>query len=300
MFFKIVILKITDDSLAAAVQSVVNRMENYFLAKEKLIMRAKKAIINFDDPWGKKLYEKYEEKAIGIGVVWRSDIYATEVENYGLSGIGDIYKGKNFITRIKLPLPGIHNIYNSMMAFETAFQMNIRPKDIKDALCAIGPIEGRFECIRDEITVIIDYAHTPEALETLLKTAKSVTDSKNSIIIVFGCGGERDREKRPLMAKVAENYADIIIVTNDNPRNEAEEAIISDIVGGVSKNNYGIVYNRQLAIESAIRRANTNDTVIIAGKGHEKYIIDKNGYHDFDEKVIIKEALKRRRCEVDR
>ena len=148
-------------------------MEKYFNAKEKLIANAREVIINFDDPWGKRLYEKYACKATGIGVVWRSDISATDVEISGLAGIGYIYKGKNFLTRVKLPLPGIHNLYNSMCAFEAAYKMHLLPKDIKEALSRLERIGGRCECIRDEITVIIDFAHTPYALENILKTAKS-------------------------------------------------------------------------------------------------------------------------------
>ena len=269
-------------------------MENYFLAKEKLINSAKSVIINFDDSFGKRLYEKYKEKATGVGVVWRSDVSATEVENFGLLGIGYIYRGKNFLTKVKLPLPGLYNIYNSMLAFECAYQMNISPKRIKAALEGIESIEGRCECIHGDITAIIDYAHTPEALENILKTAIYNKKLGQKITLVFGCGGNRDYEKRPVMAKVAEKYADKIIVTNDNPRDEDEEKIISDIVRGFEKSKYGVITDRALAIRYAIKEASSGDIVIIAGKGHEKYIIDKDGYHDFDEKSIVENALKLR------
>ncbi len=273
-------------------------MENYFHAKEKLICRARCAIINFDDPKGKELYEKYENKSTGIGVVWRSDRNASEVENYGLCGIGYVYRGKNFLTRIKLPIPGLYNIYNSMLAFECAYKMNVSPKCIKEALTTLAPIEGRCECINDDITVIIDYAHTPFALENILKTANIDKKSRQKIHLVFGCGGERDPSKRPMMAAVAEKYADRVIVTNDNPRSEDEERIISDITGGFTKKSYAVITDRAAAIEHAIKSADDGDIVIIAGKGHEKYICDKNGYHHFDEKEIIYRALKLRKNEV--
>ena len=269
-------------------------MEKYYHAKEKLIASAKEAIINFDDPWGKKLYEKYKDKSTGIGIVWRSDRNATDLKNHGLNGIGYIYKSKNFLTRIDLKIPGMHNVYNSMLAFETAYKMNVPPKSVKEALALSECIEGRCECIRADVTVIIDYAHTPEALENLMRTVTKERHYPTKVWLVFGCGGDRDKTKRPLMAKIAEKYADKIIVTNDNPRNEAEEFIIKDLIGGFENANYGVIYDREVAIKTAIANANENDIIVIAGKGHEKYIIDKNGYHPFDEKSIINTALKER------
>ena len=274
-------------------------MEKYFNAKEKLIKNSDMAIINFDDPWGKRLYEKYENKATGIGVVWRSDIYATDVENFGLCGIGYIYKGKNFITRIKLPLPGLYNIYNSMLAFDVAYKLNISPKNIKSALESIDKIDGRCECIFDEITVVLDYAHTSYALENILKTINYDKDLRQKVVLVFGCGGERDPSKRPLMAKVAEKFADKIILTNDNPRGEDETKIIRDIESGFTKKCYAVIRDRKEAITYAIRNASVGDIVVIAGKGHEKYIHDKNGYRYFDEKEIIKNAMKLRKGEEE-
>ena len=272
-------------------------MEKYFYAKEKLIKNSDMAIINFDDPWGKRLYEKYESIATGIGVVWRSDVYATDVKNFGLHGIGYIYKGKNFITRIKLPLPGLYNIYNSMLAFETAYKFNISPKCIKNALESIDKIDGRCECIFGDITVILDYAHTSLALENILKTINYDKDLGQKIILVFGCGGERDPSKRPLMAAVAEKLADKVILTNDNPRGEDETKIIRDIESGFKNKEYAVIKNRAEAIKYAIKSASPSDIVVIAGKGHEKYIHDKNGYHRFDEKEIIENALKLRNHE---
>ncbi len=272
-------------------------MEKYFDAKEKLIKNCDMAIINFDDPWGKRLYEKYQSKATGIGVVWRSDVSATEVENFGLCGIGYVYKGKNFITRVKLPLPGLYNIYNSMLAFDTAYKLRISPKNIKTALESIKSIDGRCECIFDEITVIIDYAHTPLALKNVLKTINLDKNIGQNLILVFGCGGERDPSKRPLMAKTAEEYADKVIITNDNPRCESEEKIINDIKSGFTRKSYAVITDRAEAISYAIKNAKVGDIVLIAGKGHEKYIQDKNGYRYFDEKAIIYDALKLRKSE---
>lgn len=272
-------------------------MEKYFDAKEKLIKSCDMAIINFDDPWGKRLYEKYKNKSTGIGVVWRSDVSATDVENFGLCGIGYVYRGKNFITRVKLPIPGLYNIYNSMLAFDAAYKLKISPKSIKAALETIKSIDGRCECIFNDITVIIDYAHTPLALKSVLKTIKLDKNPEQKLILVFGCGGERDSSKRPLMAKTAEEYADKIIITNDNPRGENEEKIINDIKSGFSRKCYAVITDRAEAITYAIKSAKVGDIVLIAGKGHEKYIHDKNGYHYFDEKALINDALKLRKSE---
>jgi len=269
-------------------------MENYFHAKEKLIASSEIAIINFDDPWGKKMYEKYTKKSVGIASLWRSDSNAINVENFGLDGIRYTYQGKSTSTKIKLSLPGFYNIYNSMLAIESAYRMNVPIEKIKSALMGIKCIKGRFETITDSITVILDYAHTPLALESVLETANGIKKSGQKITLVFGCGGERDFLKRPLMAKTAEKYADRIIVTNDNPRSEDENKIISDILSGFELNKHGVIADRKEAIEYAVRNASDNDIVIIAGKGHEKYIKDKKGTHLFDEKIIVKNSLKLR------
>ena len=269
-------------------------MDKYLAAKEKLINSAKEVIINCDDPKGKALYDKYEYKATGIGVVFRSDRSATDVESYGLSGIGYIFRSKSFLTRINLPLPGIHNIYNSMFAFECAYKLSLSPKCIKETLFELAPIEGRCECINADITVVIDYAHTPRALESVLRAAREEADGKRKITVVFGCGGERDREKRPLMARVAERYSDFCVLTNDNPRKEPPEQIIADVSSGFTKDSYKIIPDRREAIEFAIITAKANGIVVIAGKGHEKYYCDESGYHHFDEKEIIYHALKKR------
>ncbi len=272
-------------------------MENYFRAKEKLISSSESAIINFDDPYGKKLYEKYKEKSIGVSMVWQSDSNAADIESYGIDGIAYAYRTKNLLTRIRLSLPGLYNVYNSMFAFEASYKMNVCPKVIKDALENTKSIDGRFEIIKGEPNVIIDYAHTPFALESLLKTINSLKNIGQKIILVFGCGGERDWSKRPLMASVAEKLADKIIVTNDNPRSEDEGKIISDILCGFKKETHGVILERELAIRYAITSAEKKDIVVIAGKGHEKYIKDKNGTHEFNEKEIILNSLKLRNKE---
>ena len=269
-------------------------MEKYFSAKEKLINSCNKAIINLDDLYGRALYEKYRKKSIGVGILWEGDFNVREIENLGFEGIRYIIRTPNFHTRITLKTPGVYNITNSSLAFTAANAIGVLPKNIKSALEILSCIEGRFECISRDITVIIDYAHTPVALDNLLKTVKSCKKPKQKLTLVFGCGGDRDKEKRPLMAKAAELYADKIIVTSDNPRTEDPQKIITDIVNGFGRGSYGVVLNRKSAILYAIKNAVPGEVIVIAGKGHEKYICDANGYHKFDEKKIIAQALNAR------
>lgn len=270
-------------------------MKNYFEAKERLIASCESAIINYDDEWGKKLYEKYEKKSTSVAIIGKSDCHAEMIESLGIRGTKYLLRKKNLSTKINLALPGIYNVYNSALAFEACYKYNIPLNEIKKSLESISCIDGRFETFVSDITVIIDYAHTPLALEMLLKTTNNIKKAGQKITLVFGCGGERDASKRPLMAKAAENGADKIIVTNDNPRNEDENKIVSDILSGFKDSKHGVILDRKSAIEYAIASASAADIVIIAGKGHEKYVSDKSGIHDFDEKSIVLNSLKLRK-----
>jgi UDP-N-acetylmuramyl tripeptide synthase len=176
-----------------------------------------------------------------------------------------------------------------------AIAAGVKPCIAKRAISAIEKIEGRGEVIHDKITVIIDYAHTKDAFNCILKTAALSRAVGSKLITVFGCGGEREKEKRPAMARLAEELSDFVIVTTDNSRCEPPANIIKDIVSGMTKpEKRKIISDRKTAIETAIELAEEKDVVLILGKGHEKYNIDKNGYHPFDERKIITEALNRR------
>jgi len=171
--------------------------------------------------------------------------------------------------------------------------LNISKDVIIDGLKNTGGVAGRFETITNDkgISVIVDYAHTPDALENILNTAKEF--AKGNIITVFGCGGDRDTTKRPLMGNIAQKLSDIAIVTSDNPRTEEPKAIIEDILKGLdtNKENYKVVIDRKEAIERAIEMAKKDDIVIIAGKGHENYQIIGKVKHHFDDKEIAQEFL---------
>ena len=162
-------------------------------------------------------------------------------------------------------------------------------------IAEITSLKGRFEIIKDEITVIIDYAHTENAFYNIMKELNSLKGS-NRLSVVFGCGGERDKSKRPRMAQIAEEFADKITVTQDNSRKENPKDIICDIIRGFDRKSYYVCEDRAEAIEKAIIEAKRGDIVAVIGKGAEKYNIDKNGYQEFDEEKIINASLEKRKA----
>ena len=166
---------------------------------------------------------------------------------------------------------------------------------MKEGISALYCIPGRLErAVRAEecgFDVFIDYAHTPDAFENLLRSIRDVKDVDGRIIFLFGCGGERDRSKRREMAHIASRFSDVVIVTSDNSRGESPERIISDILRGIDKEKeYKVIKNRESAIEYAVRVSRTGDIIVLAGKGHERYEIDDKGKHPFDEREIVRRA----------
>jgi UDP-N-acetylmuramoyl-L-alanyl-D-glutamate--2,6-diaminopimelate ligase len=268
--------------------------DRYFEAKLKLFSICKTAIFNIDDPYARRaLGLSRTERSINAGVIWRGDVYATDIENRGLDGISYMYHGKNFIFKMNLRLAGIYNVYNSLLASALAIDMGCKPCEVKKAVESIEEIHGRYEIIKGDVTAIIDYAHTPTAFEAILKELRALAEN-DELWVVFGCGGQRDREKRPQMARIAEKYTKNIIVTSDNPRDEDKNNIFEDIKRGFSE-EHPIIENRKEAIRAALLFANDGDIVAIIGKGPEKYNIDANGYSDFDERKIVENALRERR-----
>lgn len=265
-------------------------MSSYFAAKLKLFDLCRCGIFNIDDEYSKRAYELCNTRKISAGIIWRGDCWATNIETHGFDGVDYIYHQRNFSFKMKLSLPGIYNTYNSMLAAALCIDMDCKPCSVKNSLEHISNISGRYEIIKDKITVIIDYAHTPSAFESILKDLALVKGDKR-LKVVFGCGGNRDREKRPMMAKIAEKYADKIIVTADNSREEQIKDIICDIIRGFERGIYEIIENRADAITEAIVNSSDGEIIAIIGKGPEKYNIDSSGYHPFDEKEIISSAL---------
>ncbi len=272
-------------------------MEEYFAAKKRLLDSSRTAVINLDDPYGRRLYKESWKNSISVGVLWRGDVYATHVEDGGFSGVEYMYHGKNFNFTMRLKTAGVHNVYNSMLATAVAADIGVRPCVIKEALADMNGICGRFEIIKDRITVIIDYAHTDKAMEALLSEIRKYTPSSVRLHTVFGCGGERDKSKRPRMAAVAERYSDLITVTSDNPRREDPGQIITQILAGFTGDTHKVIEDRAEAITNAIVNAEDGDIVVLVGKGAERYSIDKSGYREFDERKIVRAALEARRNE---
>ena len=196
-------------------------------------------------------------------------------------------------------LAGRFNVYNTLAAIGAALSEGVRIDHIISALAEFQACPGRFELINEgqPFGVVVDYAHTPDGLENILKTAKEIT--KGRILVVFGCGGDRDRKKRPIMGAIAAKYSDIAIITSDNPRSEDPNFIISEVEDGVrqeAKNHpafhYEVIADRRQAIERAIRLAEAEDIVLIAGKGHETYQILKDKTIHFDDREEARKAIR--------
>lgn len=273
-----------------------NSMEDYYTTKLKLFKQSKFGIFNADDRYSSQAMKDCECDSLSIGIVHDADIMARDVVLSGLDGSQYIYRETGRLFKVILKLGGAFNIYNSMMALCAAIKLNVKPCVAKTAVASIDFIDGRLEIIEGDVTVIIDYAHTEEAFKNILKTIKISKKREQNLIVVFGCGGERDKTKRPKMAKIAEEYSDTVIVTNDNPRGESENEIIEDVLSGFSDDTKRtVITSRKSAISHAILSANKGDVIAIIGKGHERYNIDKNGICNFDERTIIKEALNKRK-----
>ena len=271
-------------------------LEDYREAKEKLFHKTTVAnIINIDDNGGAKIYQNIKNlktPAYTYGIDNEADFRASNIK-IDARGVSYTLKTPTYEEEIFVPVPGKFTVYNTLAVIAACYMLNI-PKDvIIDGLKNTGGVAGRFETITNDkgISVIVDYAHTPDALENILNTAKEF--AKGNIITVFGCGGDRDTTKRPLMGNIAQKLSDIAIVTSDNPRTEEPKAIIEDILKGLdtNKENYKVVIDRKEAIERAIEMAKKDDIVIIAGKGHENYQIIGKVKHHFDDKEIANECL---------
>src|SRR5690625_3076846 len=253
----------------------------------------KYAILNADDPNFEYFYRITSAEIITYGMNNPSDISAKDI-NISSKGIRfslTTFKGN---TDIDLQLIGRFNVYNALAAIAAALVEGVPLDYIKNSLSELRSVDGRMEIVDEgqDFLVLVDYAHTPDALDNVLKTVKEFSVGK--VITVFGCGGNRDKFKRPVMGEIASQYSDFVIVTSDNPRSEDLIKIMGDIEEGLnrSKNQkYELLADREKAIERAIHIANKSDVVIIAGKGHETYQIFKNKTIEFDDKTIARKYL---------
>jgi UDP-N-acetylmuramoyl-L-alanyl-D-glutamate--2,6-diaminopimelate ligase len=270
-------------------------LEDYFQAKAGLFRGLKSegwAIINLDDPYGLRLKDIASCKVCEYSFRdKKAEVYGELIEN-NLNGIRLNVYFRGEILAIHSSLFGLPNAYNILTAVATALSANISPDIICQGIAQFSGVKGRFQLIDcGDFSAVIDYAHTPQAITNLLSTLKPLT--KSHLIIVFGCGGNRDPQKRPLMGISAEQGADKIFLTTDNPRNEKPEAIINDIFAGLrNPSKADIILDRGTAIITALNSAKKGDVVAIAGKGHEDYQEIAGVFHHFDDHEVITKWLK--------
>ena len=273
-------------------------LENYFRSKAKLFENISPpafAVINNDDKYGRRIKELTKARIITYGIKNKADIRARDIKfdclhtEFKLLGAG-------LETDFRSRLIGIHNVYNILATVGWALQEGITPATIKSVLEGFSLVPGRLERIdfAGDFSVFVDYAHTEDALKNILKTLRPLT--KKRIIVVFGCGGERDKTKRPKMGRLASELSDYAIITSDNPRSEDPMEIIRDIKRGIKKNNYSVMPQRLDAIRESLSLAKPGDIVLVAGKGHENYQILKDRSIPFDDREAVKECLKSMNC----
>jgi UDP-N-acetylmuramoyl-L-alanyl-D-glutamate--2,6-diaminopimelate ligase len=275
-------------------------MENYFEAKAKLFeglatqehKKRATAVINIDDRYGEKLIERISNTVptVTYGMSQRADFRAS---NYRTEFAGTSYqldaKGRSYLVRI--PLIGRFNVANSMAALAAANALGIQLRDAILSLARSPQVPGRLEMVpaKRQFQIFVDYAHTPDALLNVLKTLRELEPRK--LVVVFGCGGDRDREKRPQMGRVADQLADHAIITSDNPRKEDPDAIIAQVEKGFRSNRYEKIVDRAKAIAHAISLAQPRDVVLVAGKGHEAYQEFADHTIPFDDIAVARRAL---------
>lgn len=273
-------------------------MDDYFAAKALLFTPdylTGTAIINLDDPYGQKLIQSLPtEKVWTYSVSDRqADLYTTNLD-YKATGVEGILQTPKGEIKFSSPLVGQFNLANLLASVGAVLQLGVSLETIANSLDGFNGVPGRMERVQvngqQDITVIVDYAHTPDSLENLLKASRPFITGK--MICVFGCGGDRDRTKRPLMGKIAADLADLVVVTSDNPRTENPEQILADVVAGIPSEVKPIVQgDRALAIKMAIEMAEKGDGVLIAGKGHEDYQILGTEKVHFDDREEARKVL---------
>ena len=267
-------------------------IKDYFESKLKLFNMCKNGFVNIDDLQGAKIPGMFPE---------------SEITRYGIDNSGDFLARDITITnsyvdfrakltdrndRVKVDIPGRFTVYNALLAIAICKKIGIDAETMKEALLNVK-VPGRSEMVDNklEIPIMIDYAHSPESLQNILKAVKSYT--RGRVISVFGCGGDRDARKRPVMGEISGKIADYTIITSDNPRTENPKSIIEEIEDGIkkTKGKYEVIIDRKEAIKKAIKMANKTDIIVLAGKGHEPYQEINGEKFDFDERKIVKEII---------
>jgi len=262
-------------------------MEKYFAAKAKLLdylLPHGTVVFNADDPAWRAL--RTDRRRVAFSERLASEVHANDIR-FGPRGSEFSLALGEESARVRLPLIGNFNVMNALAAAAAAFAFGVPTATIAGRLSTMPQVPGRLEVLREAPTVLRDYAHTPDALERALDAVRPFAPER--LIVVFGCGGDRDRGKRPVMGEIAERRADLAIVTSDNPRTEDPEKILDDIERGMVRDNHERIEDRRAAIERALSIATPADVIVLAGKGHEDYQIRGTEKLPFDEKVIVGE-----------
>jgi UDP-N-acetylmuramyl-tripeptide synthetase len=282
-------------------------MQEYAAAKKRLFCQLATdgiAVFNIDDPYALEMMEGVEPgkrfccslKAPGP-VVACSRSFCAEIRHAstGFSDVSVYFPGSD--VDMQIPFPGAYNVMNVLEAVAAGFGLGLDPGALCRSLSAVSPIDGRMERIGDAatpFTIFVDYAHTPDALRKALGTLRELMPSGSRLFVVFGCGGDRDKKKRPEMGRIASETADMVILTSDNPRSEEPEVIIDDIEQGMSEGRHIRIGDRRAAIGTAIAMLNPGDILLVAGKGHEKYQEIKGRREYFSDQETIRTYLKTR------
>lgn len=266
-------------------------MEDYFQAKRKLFEAGPTvSLVNIDDPWGRRLAAEFEPltfSALGT----EADFSAADVR-FNATGSDFTVLSEYGDLKVHTALPGSFNVSNALAALAGAIALGVAPETAVETLAGVGRVPGRMEPVEEgqDFAVLVDYAHTPDSVENVLRAAREFTEGR--LIAVFGAGGDRDRTKRPLMGKAGAEIADLTIVTSDNPRSERPEAIIEEILAGIEdRSRVETEIDRDRAIGEAIRIAEAGDTIVIAGKGHEQGQEFENRRIHFDDREVARRHL---------
>jgi UDP-N-acetylmuramoyl-L-alanyl-D-glutamate--2,6-diaminopimelate ligase len=268
--------------------------ENYFNSKRILFENADIAVTNADDEYGLKIIEGLDfDKTVTYAVNTNNASYVAKNVKFKPNGVEYELVGDS-IGRCNCPIPGRFSVYNSLCAAVCALTLGVSFVDVLEAISKSQGVKGRIEVVPNgnrDFTIIIDYAHSPDGLENIISSLQEIANGR--VVTLFGCGGDRDKTKRPKMGKIVAELSDYCIVTSDNPRSENPSAIIEDILVGMEGINtpYVVIENRKEAIEYAIKNAQKDDIILLAGKGHETYQILPTGTIHFDEREVVAEVL---------
>lgn len=272
-------------------------MEEYARAKARLLAASRISVINADSIYAKEMASAAKGRTVTCSAFGRATYRAERIVLNGPLGVDYELVSSNARMRIKCPIPGHFTVMNTLQAAACALELGIGASAVKTGLSSLMGVKGRMERVRTgsnvDPAVFIDYAHTPDALEKLLRTARDFGDRTRRVTVVFGCGGDRDRSKRPLMGAVAERYADRVILTSDNSRSEEPENIIEEIIMGM-ESRPTVIVDRADAIRYAICSASPGEVILLAGKGHEEYELSRNGRRSFSEREVALAALAER------